>query len=225
MAAALNGFGVSGVAPDVALVNVRAGQDSGYFFLTPTVNALTYSGDVGLDVVNMSFYVDPWLYNCQGGAPEDSPEQAAEQDVIIETMTRALNYAHRKGVTLVGALGNNHDDLVQPAHRHLQPATTRWRRARPHHRQRHVLRPAGRGPARHRRLVRRSVGRKADYSNWTTDLSSGEIEVAAPGGWFRDGFGTPTYRTNGNLILSTAPLNVLQAERRRRRRRQHHPSG
>ena len=72
--AALNGFGVSGVAPDVDLVNVRGGQDSGYFFLGPVVNALTYSGDVGLDVVNMSFYVDPWLYNCEGGAPEDSPE-------------------------------------------------------------------------------------------------------------------------------------------------------
>src|SRR5205085_12358901 len=74
MAAAMNGFGVSGVAPGVDLVEVRAGQDSGYFFLQPTVDALTYSADAGLDVVNMSFYVDPWLYNCLGGAPEDSPE-------------------------------------------------------------------------------------------------------------------------------------------------------
>ena len=69
MAAALNGMGVSGVAPNVGIVNVRAGQDSGYFFLGATANALTYSGDVGIDVVNMSFYVDPWLYNCRGGAP------------------------------------------------------------------------------------------------------------------------------------------------------------
>ena len=114
MAAALNGMGVSGVAPNVGIVNVRAGQDSGYFFLGATANALTYSGDVGIDVVNMSFYVDPWLYNCRGGAPEDTPEQAAEQDVIIETMHRALNYAHRKGVTLVAALGNNHEDISNP---------------------------------------------------------------------------------------------------------------
>ena len=55
--------------PEGRIVEVRAGQDSGYFFAGPTVNALTYSGDAGLDVVNMSFYVDPWLYNCQGGAP------------------------------------------------------------------------------------------------------------------------------------------------------------
>ena len=114
MAAALNGIGVSGVAPDVTLVNVRAGQDSGYFFLSATANALTYSGNAGLDVVNMSFYVDPWLYNCKGGAPQDTPEQAAEQDVIIEAMNRALNFAHRKGVTLVAALGNNNEDISNP---------------------------------------------------------------------------------------------------------------
>ena len=54
-----------------------------------------------------------------------------------------------------------------------------------------------------------SVGpstKKADYSNYGTE----QISVAAPGGWFRDGFGTPTFRTNDNLILSTYPLKVLQ---------------
>ena len=35
---------------------------------------------------------------------------------------------------------------------------------------------------------------------------------AAPGGWFRDGFGTPTYRTPGNEILSTYPKKVLQED-------------
>ena len=45
-------------------MNVRAGQDSGFFFLFETVAALTYAGDAGLDVVNMSFFTDPWLYNC-----------------------------------------------------------------------------------------------------------------------------------------------------------------
>src|SRR3954471_12460800 len=61
---ALNGIGVAGVAPRVDLVNIRAGQDSGFFLLQPTVDALTYAGDHGIDVVNMSFFIDPWLYNC-----------------------------------------------------------------------------------------------------------------------------------------------------------------
>ena len=64
VAAARNGVGITGVAPDATIVNVRAGQDSGYFFFYETVAALLYAGDVGLDVVNMSFYTDPWLYNC-----------------------------------------------------------------------------------------------------------------------------------------------------------------
>jgi lantibiotic leader peptide-processing serine protease len=70
--AAANGFGVSGVAPNVTLVEIRGGQDSGYLFLGPVTDALTYAGDAGLDVVNMSFYVDPWLYNCVNN-PADSP--------------------------------------------------------------------------------------------------------------------------------------------------------
>ena len=69
--AAANGFGLSGVAPNVTLVELKGGQDSGYFFLDPVVNALTYAGDAGIDVVNMSFYVDPWLYNCTAN-PADS---------------------------------------------------------------------------------------------------------------------------------------------------------
>ena len=48
--------------------------------------------------------------------------------------------------------------------------------------------------------------KKADYSNYGVE----QISLSAPGGWFRDGFGTATYRTNGNLILSTYPLHILQ---------------
>ena len=55
-------------------------------------------------------------------------------------------------------------------------------------------------------------GGKADYSNYTTEPRSGELEVSAPGGYYRDGLGTPNFQTNGNLILSTYPLNALQAE-------------
>ena len=47
---------------------------------------------------------------------------------------------------------------------------------------------------------------KADYSNYGVE----QISVSAPGGWFRDGFGTPSYRANENQILSTYPVNILQ---------------
>ena len=72
----MNGLGVSGVAPDVTLVNLRAGQDSGFFFLFETLQAYIYAGNNGIDVVNMSFFTDPWQFNCRD-YPDDSPEEQA----------------------------------------------------------------------------------------------------------------------------------------------------
>ncbi|WP_246268672.1 S8 family peptidase [Nonomuraea typhae] len=108
----INRLGIAGVAPKVTLVNLRAGQDSGYFFLQPSVDALTFAGDHGIDVVNMSYYIDPWLFNCTDN-PADSPENRAEQGVIIKATQRALDYAHRRGVTLVAAAGNQGADFTK----------------------------------------------------------------------------------------------------------------
>ena len=186
VAAAANGLGVSGVAPNVTLVELKGGQDSGFFFLEPVVNALTYAGDIGIDVVNMSFYVDPWLYNCTAN-PADSPEAQAEQRAIIAAVNRALNYAHDHGVTLVGSLGNNHEDLGHPrtdvSSPDYPPGTAYPRPIDnatcldlpvegPH-----VIGVSALGPS----------TAKADYSNYGVE----QISVSAPGGWFRDGFGTP----------------------------------
>ena len=96
----LNGQGIGGVAPKVDLVNLRAGQDSGYFFLGPTLDALTYAGDHGIDVVNMSFYIDPWLFNCAAN-PADSPAEQREQRLVIEATQRAIDYARDRGVTTI----------------------------------------------------------------------------------------------------------------------------
>ncbi|WFE62627.1 S8 family serine peptidase [Micromonospora sp. WMMD714] len=204
--AAANGFGLSGVAPNVSLVELKGGQDSGYFFLNPVVNALVHAGKSGLDVVNMSFYVDPWLYNCTAN-PADSPESQAEQRAVIKAMKRALNFAHNKGVTLVGSLGNNHEDLGAPRTDVSSPDYGADPYPRPIDNDScwdlpvegpHVIGVSAVGPS----------GKKADYSNYGTE----QISVAAPGGWFRDGFGTDTHRTDGNMILSTYPKKVLQEE-------------
>jgi subtilisin family serine protease len=204
--AAANGIGVSGIAPKVSLVELKGGQDSGYFFLDPVVNALTYAGDAGIDVVNMSFYVDPWLYNCTAN-PADAPEAQAEQQAIITGMKRALNYAHRHGVTLVAALGNNHEDLGAPRTDLSSPDYGSDPYPRPVDNSTcldlpvegpHVIGVSAIGPSQ----------TKSDYSNYGIEQTS----VAAPGGWFRDGFGTPSFQTVGNEILSTYPKKVLQEE-------------
>ena len=209
VAAALDGFGLSGVAPSATLVNIRGGQDSGYFFLQPVVNALTYAGNAGLDVVNMSFYVDPWLYNCTAN-PRDPAEAQVEQNTIITAMTNALNHAHSKGVTMTGSLGNGHDDIGSPRPDKTSPDYPGGGEyTRPIDNATcfdlpvegpHVIGVSAVGPS----------GLKADYSNYGIDGDRG-VDVAAPGGWFRDGYGTASFRTNENMILSTAPVNALQA--------------
>jgi len=157
--------------------------------------------------VNMSFFVDPWLYNCQANAA-DTPEQQAQQRTIVTAMTRALNYAHRKGVTQVVSLGNQHEDNGNPQDDETSP---NFPVGTAHHRDidnasclvmpiegPHTIGVAAYGPS----------GAKADYSSYGLE----QISVSAPGGYFRDYFGTPRFRVNENLVLSAYPKNVGVAE-------------
>jgi subtilisin family serine protease len=199
IAAALNGLGIAGVAPGVTIINDRAGQDSGFFFLQETVNAITYAGDVGADVANMSFYTDPWLYNCVDN-PADSPEAQEEQQMTIEAINRATTYAHRKGVTLVAAMGNEHTDLGNPTFDDTSPdypLGTSYPREVDNScvdlptEARYVLSVSALGP----------TERKAYYSNYGVE----QTFVSAPGGDRREYFGTPQYNSVENRVLSTYP--------------------
>ncbi len=179
--AAVNQFGIAGVAPEVELVNLRAGQDFGYFFLQPTVDALTYAGDNGIDVVNMSFYIDPWLYNCRAN-PADSPAEQAQQEVVIEATQRALRYARNHGVTLVAAEGNGHTDLGKPE----SDATSPDYPPEAGPRERTVDNSCLTMPTEGRGVIGvTSVGpskRKAYYSDYGLE----QADVSAPGGDARD---------------------------------------
>ncbi|MBP2320917.1 subtilisin family serine protease [Kibdelosporangium banguiense] len=207
VAAAANGFGLSGVAPGVSIVNIRGGQDSGYFFLQPVVNALTYAGDAGLDVVNMSFYVDPWLYNCDNN-PADTPEQRKQQRTIKTAVSRALRYAHDKGVTLISAYGNDHTDAGKP----LPDATSPDFPAGTAHDRDIDNATCQSMPSEHPNVLNVSSygpsGAKSDFSTYGLE----QISVSAPGGYRRDYFGTPWFNSLDNMILSTYPQNVLVSE-------------
>ena len=204
----INKLGVAGVAPHVSLVNLRAGQDSGYFFLQASVDALTYAGDRGIDVVNMSYFIDPWLYNCTNH-PLDSPEAQQQQRTIIEATQRALDYAHARGVTLIAAAGNDHTDLGAATKVDTQspnfPPGQEYTRIVDNScldlptEGNNVLSISSIGP----------TTRKADYSNYGVEQTT----VAAPGGFFRDDPwvpGSPITVGIPNLILAAYPENVAR---------------
>jgi subtilisin family serine protease len=204
IAGAINGIGTAGVAPGVDIVNLRAGQDSGYFFLQPSIDALTYAGDNGVDVVNMSYYVDPWLYNCASN-PADSPAEQAQQRTIVAAMQRALSYARDHGVTLVSALGNEDDDLGSPEPDTGSPDYGAPPKTRAIDNSDCLSMPTeGQGV-----IGVSSLGpskRKAYYSNYGTE----QTDVSAPGGDSRDtgtGLASPT-----NTILAPFPEAALREE-------------
>jgi len=174
--AALNGIGIAGVAPKVTLVNLRAGQDSGYFFLQPSVDALTYAGDNGIDVVNMSYYIDPWLYNCADD-PTASAAERLEQKTVIEATQRALDYARGKGVTLVGSMGNGFTDKTRPVSDSSSPdypeGTARTRAVN-----NSCLTMPNEGAGVITVTALAESGRKSYYS----DYGYGEADLSAPGG-------------------------------------------
>jgi subtilisin family serine protease len=204
IASPINGLGIAGVAPNVTLVNLRAGQDAGFFFLQATLDALTYAGDIGVDVVNMSFFTDPWLFNCVNN-PGDTPAEQAEQRTIRTATQRALDYASRHGVLPVAAEGNEAMDLGNPTTDDTSPD---FPAGAAHHRD--VNNSCITVPTESNGVVVVSATgpttRKAYYSNWGTE----QTDVAAPGG---DAYDSPdnTLDVRG-LVLAAYPLNVAQAE-------------
>ena len=208
-----NGLGIMGVAPDATLVNLRAGQDSGYFFFFETVAAIAAAGAKGIDVVNMSFYTDPWLYNCN--SPDDiligtvTPAELAQQTMIRAGILAAVAEARAAGVTLVSSSGNQHANLAAGVPRFddtspdyppgiAKPLTVTSDCLDLPSEAPGVIQVSALGPS----------TLKADYSTY----GLGAIDVSAPGGWYRDYIGTRFFMEPENMILSTYPVQVAAEE-------------
>jgi subtilisin family serine protease len=205
VAAGLNGLGTAGVAPKVTLVSIRGGQDSGFVFLQPVVDAIVYAGLVGIDVVNMSFYIDPWLYNCLDN-PADSPEAQAEQRTVRVATQRAVNFARGRGVTPIAAMGNQHTDLGNPTFDDTSPDFPPGA-AYP----RDVDNSCITVPTETRGVISISAlgpsFKKADYSNYGIE----QTDFSAPGGFYRDYYGSDQYMQPENMNLSPMPRDLAEA--------------
>jgi subtilisin family serine protease len=115
IAAASNGFGIVGVAPNVRLAAIKAGDASGFFFPEAVVCAFMWAGTHHVDVTNNSYFADPWLFNCK-----NDPTQRA----IWTAERRAIQFAEQQGVTVVSADGNQFEDIAHPTQDMTSPDNT-----------------------------------------------------------------------------------------------------
>jgi lantibiotic leader peptide-processing serine protease len=105
IAAASNGIGIVGVAPNVKIAGIKAGNTAGFFFPEAVVCAFVWAGTHHFDVTNNSYFADPFLFNCR-----NDPVQRA----IWKAEQRAIRFAMQEGVTVVAAEGNESEDLSHP---------------------------------------------------------------------------------------------------------------
>jgi len=105
IAAAKNGIGIVGVAPNVKLAGIKAGTAGGFFFPEAVVCAFMWAGTHHINITNNSYFADPWLFNCRNDAG---------QRAIWEAERRAIRFAQSQGTLVVSAETNQADDLSHP---------------------------------------------------------------------------------------------------------------
>jgi subtilisin family serine protease len=95
IAAALDGVGINGIAPDIKLVSLKISEWCGYAYDSSILDSFYYAANNGIDVVSISF----------GGYLDRSDP---EQDTIYQAYVDAVAYARAKGTVIVAAAGNEH---------------------------------------------------------------------------------------------------------------------
>jgi len=103
IAAAANGIGIVGVAPYVRIAGIKVSTSDGFFYPEAVVCAFIWAASHHFDVVNNSYFADPWLFNCRNDAT---------QRAIWEAERRAIRYAMSQGVTVVATVGNENFNLA-----------------------------------------------------------------------------------------------------------------
>ncbi|WP_433330134.1 S8 family peptidase [Spirillospora sp. CA-294931] len=201
-----NGIGMAGVAPRVSLVNLRVGQDSGMFFLQPTVDALTYAGKTGVDVVNMSYYIDPWLWNCANNAADSAVDQL-EQRTIIKATQRALDFARKRGVTLVAAAGNQQVDYTKTNIDETSPDFASTPGEKPY--KRTIPASCVSMPSEGKGVIPVSSTGITKRKSYFSSFGNGYVAVAAPGG---DKVDNPSQKPDDKLgIWAAYPESLARA--------------
>ncbi|GAA2819129.1 S8 family serine peptidase [Kitasatospora paracochleata] len=189
IAAAKNGKGMVGIAPNVRLAAVKVVDDGGFIYPEYAICGFVWAGEHHFKVTNNSYYIDPWLFNCQ-----NDPDQAA----VMTGVRRAVEFSRRGGVLNVAAAGNENYDL---AHKTTDVSSPDDTTPAPRPVDDNCLSLPTELPG---VVVTTSVGVKGDksyYSSYGLDKAT----VAAPGGDAR--YQLPDTPDKNGRVLSTIPGN------------------
>ncbi|WP_433870090.1 S8 family peptidase [Saccharopolyspora sp. CA-218241] len=187
IAAARNGVGIAGVAPDVSLASIRVISDEGFIYPEFAVCGFIWAAEHGIDVTNNSYFVDPWYLWC-----ESDPDQRAG----AEAVRRAVAYAQSRDVVNVVSAGNSNWDLSKPIHDTNSPNNGGPTQDRRTGHDCHVL--PGELPG----VVSVSAVGAESVKSYYSSYGLNSITVTAPGGDARQIPDTPS--ANGR-VLSTVP--------------------
>ena len=208
IAAADNGLGIIGVAPEAKLILVKVLSDKGSGSFSDVISGIVHAVREEADVINMSLgaliprngrFLD------DNGTPNDPSddfivrEMKTTQELIV-AISKATTYAHQQGVTLIAAAGNESINGNRDGNLVTMPADAP-----------HVIAisaTAPRGWALNPTAA--FLDHLASYSNYGTP----EIDLAAPGGDFSySGFeratiaGITRFVRVFDLVYSTGSLN------------------
>lgn len=103
IAAARNGIGIVGVAPNVRVSAVKVVNDDGFIYPEAAICGFMHATETGADITNNSYYIDPWEFWC---------DNSADQSAVKTAVNRAVQYSQGQGVLNVAAAGNSALDLA-----------------------------------------------------------------------------------------------------------------
>lgn len=192
IAAAKNGIGIVGVAPNVKLAGIKAGNADGFFFPEAVVCAFMWAGTHHINITNNSYFADPWLFNCRNDAG---------QRAIWEAERRAIRFAQSQGTLVVAADGNQADDLAHPTMDVTSPDDTTPVT-------RDITNACAVVPVEVPGVVGVSATGNLREKSFYSSYGVSATEVAAPGG---DSILQVTTAAPNGRVLSTWPASLINA--------------
>ena len=169
IAAADNGYGTIGVAPEVDLVLVKVLSDGGRGSLGAILNGIYHATMVGADVINMSIGS---TLSRRGGVYDSNGNllgYAAAKDIAayVNVYNRAITFAYQNGTTVITSAGNAATDYDHSADLIHMPSGAQ-----------HAISISATAPRGWGANPSTNLDELASYSNY----GQSAIDFAAPGG-------------------------------------------